>query len=45
MSTHLYKHMYTRPTSMSTSKKLGQLDLDLKIHEEHTAVNDDVVYH
>jgi hypothetical protein len=30
MNTHLYKHMYTRPISMSTSKKWADLILILR---------------
>jgi hypothetical protein len=42
--THSYEHTYAHPTSMSTSKRLNRLDLEIhKVdHQERFAVDGDV---
>jgi hypothetical protein len=48
MSTHhLYEHTLAHPTPMNTSERLGRLDLEIHEvgHEEHLAIDGDVVYH
>jgi hypothetical protein len=46
-STHLYEHTHAHPTSMSTSKRLSRLDLEINEvgHQERLTVNGDVTSH
>jgi hypothetical protein len=47
MITHPYEYMYTHPTSMSTSERLGRFDLEIHevSHQKCLAVVDgDVIF-
>jgi hypothetical protein len=47
MSTHLYKYTHVHSTSMSTSERLTQLDLEIYEvgHQEQLAVDGDIMFH
>jgi hypothetical protein len=47
MSTYPYKYMYDYPTSMSTYERLSRFYFEIYEvgHQEHLAVDEDIVYH